>query len=503
MKKTILTLTACLLGCSAAWCRKPDSVRINNRFDIVAENPCRLRQFLNEMPKGGDLHTHLTGAAYAETYFDIACRDSLWLDPHSGRLAPTPDSSATVRLTPDMPDRPAYRTALIDKWSVRNYRSSCQTLPPDEHFFATFGLFSAAADNHLAELLRELRRRAVQENVLYLELMPLSANLYADKIDSICGAGFFDRNNARLRQAIGPDARPEKTDALLAELFDLWENSAAMQECIDRYVATIDSLDTRSAEGLAATPLCRYQGYADRNAEPLEVYAMLYAAYKGCLKPESKLVGVNILSPENGETALADYTGHMRMFRFLDEATGGTVRTSLHAGELTLALVQPEELRDHIRQAVLTAGADRIGHGTDIAYETESCALLDTMRGRQTVVEINLASNEFILGVQGDEHPFPLYRQAGVPTVLATDDAGVLRTDLTQQYMMAVERYGLDYYDLKQLVRNSIRYGFLPEEEKRMLMCRLEEAFAEFERTWSAQLDTAPAADRRSARSRR
>jgi hypothetical protein len=40
-------------------------------------------------------------------------------------------------------------------------------------------------------------------------------------------------------------------------------------------------------------------------------------------------------------------------------------------------------------------------------------------------VEINLTSNDQILGVHGAMHPFPAYRAAGVPTVLSTDDEGV------------------------------------------------------------------------------
>jgi adenosine deaminase/adenosine deaminase CECR1 len=47
----------------------------------------------------------------------------------------------------------------------------------------------------------------------------------------------------------------------------------------------------------------------------------------------------------------------------------------MHAGELTLGLVQPEDLTSHINDAVYTAGANRIGHGVD-AYESKSYELL-------------------------------------------------------------------------------------------------------------------------------
>lgn len=77
-----------------------------------------------------------------------------------------------------------------------------------------------------------------------------------------------------------------------------------------------------------------------------------------------------------------------------------------------------------------------------------------------------------------------LYRQAEVPTVLSTDDPGILRTNLAQQYVLAAMRYGLGYYEIKQLVRNSIRFGFMPEKEKQALLKRVEKEFATFEKMW-------------------
>jgi adenosine deaminase len=67
-----------------------------------------------------------------------------------------------------------------------------------------------------------------------------------------------------------------------------------------------------------------------------------------------------------------------------------------------------------------------------------------------------------ILGIKGKDHPFSLYRKFGVPVALSTDDEGVSSIDLTHEYVRAVETYELSYADLKQLVRNSLEYSFLP-----------------------------------------
>jgi adenosine deaminase len=49
-----------------------------------------------------------------------------------------------------------------------------------------------------------------------------------------------------------------------------------------------------------------------------------------------------------------------------------------------------------------------------------------------------------------------------VPVALSTDDAGIERIDLTHEYVRAVESYDLGYADLKEIVRNSLEYSFLP-----------------------------------------
>jgi adenosine deaminase len=138
------------------------------------------------------------------------------------------------------------------------------------------------------------------------------------------------------------------------------------------------------------------------------------------------------------------------------------VPISLHAGELVLGLVPPEGLRFHIRQAVELAHAARIGHGVDVMHEDDAAGLLKEMAAEHVMVEINLSSNEGILGVKGAEHPFPIYRAAHVPVALSTDDEGVSRIDLTHEYVRAALDYHLSYADLKQLARTGMEHGFLP-----------------------------------------
>ena len=127
-----------------------------------------------------------------------------------------------------------------------------------------------------------------------------------------------------------------------------------------------------------------------------------------------------------------------------------------------MGLVPPDGLRFHIRGSIELGHAERIGHGVDVMNERDPFGLIHEMADRKVLVEICLTSNDVILGVKGDEHPFPIYRQFKVPVTLATDDEGVSRTDLTHEYLRAWVTYKLSYHDLKELARESLEHSFLP-----------------------------------------
>src|SRR6185436_13940550 len=50
------------------------------RLESIRNDPQQLRMFLQQMPKGGDLHNHLSGTVYAESYMVWAVADKLCID---------------------------------------------------------------------------------------------------------------------------------------------------------------------------------------------------------------------------------------------------------------------------------------------------------------------------------------------------------------------------------------------------------------------------------------
>jgi hypothetical protein len=438
---------------------------IEARFAQLRNDPPSLYAFLLRMPKGGDLHNHVSGAVYAESYLHAAAVDGLCADLRAGAIvAPNAgggcgDNLPAARAESDN----AVRNALIDSLSMRNFVAGRES--GHDHFFAAFEKAGPWKEVHHGEFLAEITRRAAEQNESYLELMGVSgrpANVLGDKVGLDEN---FDRTRDRLMEA-GLDAVVQEMRAHVAEIEKARRTALGCDAAVD-------------------SPACRltvrYVLEVLRESPRQRVFAQVMAGFR-LASIEPLVVGVNLVQPEDGVVSMRDYSLQMRMVGYA-RTQYPKAHVSLHAGELAPGLVPPEGLRFHIREAVDVAGAERIGHGVDILYETDSAALLARMRQRHVLVEINLTSNDQILGIRGADHPLAAYRRAGVPVAISTDDEGVARSHLTAEFLRAVLAYKLSYADLKEMVGNSLRYAFVEEPEKVRLQKDLEARFREFEQT--------------------
>jgi adenosine deaminase len=171
-------------------------------------------------------------------------------------------------------------------------------------------------------------------------------------------------------------------------------------------------------------------------------------------------VALNLVQGEDGPAAMQNFSTHMQMLKSL-RSLYPRAHLTLHAGELAPGLVPPEGLTFHIRESVMTAGAERIGHGVDIMHEDRSDELFQEMARRRVLVEICLSSNDLILGISGSQHPLASYLKFGVPVALATDDEGVSRSEISREFLRAVQDQGMGYVQLKTMARNSLHYAFI------------------------------------------
>lgn len=455
---------------------------INSYMNQIRSDETRLRQFLSKLPKGADLHHHYSGSIYAETYLKYIEKNNLWVNRNSYVVAdygndkpPRGERSewSTVNSLKDDGYWSNIRIRIIEAWSKLyfNYLSN----PADEHFFSTFESFDIPKKATYKEGLIEIKERAISENVNYIETMFKSTGFY-EKFDKDL---IFDNTLLMLQENKDTSIQNE-----LSKLYNYYttEKDSLFLSKVKKHNEFIHKLHNDNSIDDNKF-IMRYQNYFIRVLNPITTFKSFLLSFHSA-SISDLIVGVNIVAPENNSTSLKDYWLHMQIFKFF-KTKYSNVKTSMHAGELTLGLVKPEDLTHHIYDAVFIANADRIGHGVDIAYEKNSKELLSHMASNKIPVEINFTSNNFILGVNGNKHPLLLYKSNKVPIVISTDDAGVLRTDLTEQYLILIRDYpSINYFDLKEMIYNSIYYSFLNKSEKQNIIKNLDIRFKEFESTF-------------------
>ncbi len=393
---------------------------------------------------------HLSGAVYAESFIRAAGEDGLCVDPAALRFV-KPPCAAPLLPAAEVRSNQALYDKLVDAFSMRSFVPTPGFSGHDQ-FFATFARFGGLGKKHTGEWVDEVATRAAAQNEQYLELMETPPFEHAAGIAHEVG---WLPDFARMRDAL-------LTHGLREEVFADTEDvrSAEIQRQQHEHCG--------APEGTAACRVqVRYIYQILREAPPEQVFAQTLLGFETIQATmdahTSGFVGINFVQPEDGYVSMRDYTLHMKMIDYL-HSVYPKVHITLHAGELAPGMVPPEGLRFHIHQAVELGHAERIGHGVDVMYEDSASALLKEMAAKHVMVEINLSSNEGILGIKGAQHPFQTYRAAHVPVALSTDDEGVSRIDLTTEYVRAALDYRLSYADLKQLARTGMEHNFLPGE---------------------------------------
>jgi adenosine deaminase len=461
----VAALAALLIACGA------HTAVTAARFDPLRSDHTALRAFLQRMPKGADLHVHLSGAVYAEDLIAWGKDKNLCFDLPTLSMSDKNCGTATAPNIADALDASkrgaqALYDRMVNALSMRFFLPSASLASGHDQFFVTFGRFGAVTWLIPAEMTAAMLKQYAADNVQHTELMlTLLPYEYGPKlIASIAGV-----TDSAQRLKLLQDGELPKALAEASQTIDGWVKR------IDEILGC-DAQRTQAGCGVSY----KFIGQVNRNANEDDVFVQ--TAFAAALaRADKRVAGLNFVGPEDYRVAREDYAKHMAMIGFLAK----DVSVALHAGELWLGLVPREDLTFHIRQAVEVAGARRIGHGVALGFEQRSAELLEEMRKKPVAVEINLTSNDVILGVRGKDHPLMAYLGAHVPVALSTDDMGVSRIDLSNEYLRAARDYPLGYRALKRIARNSLEYSFLKGDEKDTQIRKFEQASADFERAFA------------------
>lgn len=143
---------------------------------------------------------------------------------------------------------------------------------------------------------------------------------------------------------------------------------------------------------------------------------------------------------------------------------------TIHAGE--------GESADNIWQAAYHLHADRIGHGLSLAERPD---LLARFRDRGICLELCPSSNREVVGYSDPDYPkssncpnYPISKlwSAGVPLTLCTDNPGISRCSLSQEYINAARMSGaeLTLWDALAMTKRAYVHSFVDADTREKLL---------------------------------
>ncbi|MDH4071541.1 MAG: adenosine deaminase [Gammaproteobacteria bacterium] len=421
-------------------------------FDDVRENgtPEDLYRVLWYMPKGGDLHNHLSGAVFSEWWYELAlaqrergyeyytkvridnCRD------YGGdEFGGAPYYLMFRNIT-------ALDYARLDDCEKGEYKR-LEDLDEREK--------AAWMDGLRLDKPHEGRDEFFQTHWQRLNALYLNPHLQAETA-AINLKAYAEESVAYVEYQIagGPYVGPDGNIVSPNDAFEILRQRLAQKDVRDTGVTVRFQL-----------AILRFLPNAEEH---------LRGVYQLVHDNPDLFVGVNMVGREDNDKGYP--ARFLPTLRELRHEYGG-VRLSIHAGEV-------DEPNFHVRDTLLL-GADRIGHGINLITDDDTMLL---MRHGPYLVEINLISNLLLQYISDySQHPFPEYLRTGIPVALSTDDRGMWESTMTDEFFVAVTEFNLSWDEIRALGRNSLAHSFAPEDVRKSLLDAYESRIERYGRDLS------------------
>lgn len=191
-------------------------------------------------------------------------------------------------------------------------------------------------------------------------------------------------------------------------------------------------------------------------------HAEAMAAFAGA-QDRDLLVGMGADSVERG----IDHRSFSAAFR---SAARYGLRRTIHAGE--------DGPAENIAVAVHELGCERIDHGFRLLDDP---ALTREIVDRQIPLTVCPTSNLMIANVISalPEHPLDRQRRLGVLATVNSDDPGMMRFDLADEYVAVARAFNYTLEDMEQISLDGIDACWAPEDEKQALRRRFTQEFVD------------------------
>ena len=437
MKTSGALLLATLVAASTALAED-----FSSRFETIKREatPEELYRILYAVPKGGDLHNHLGGAAFDDILWQLATDESV----NGGQT---------------------FRTRV----RINNCSGGCGT---PLSYFHTVG---DQTWNAMSRCCRE-------------EYEPLEELSHAQRNDWLSSTR-IDRDG---------EGRDEFFEAIWPRVGEVLDQATILAEL------AVQNMERFGDEGLRYVEFQLAPWNRRRGDQPLTDDEFHEVLRERLAKPDALATGVsvrfqtNVLrfaddAEERVEQSFAFVDRHRDLWvsinlvgredndkgyplRFLEtfrkmRRRYPAIGLAIHGGEVA-------EPNQHVRDTLLL-GANRIGHGTNLITDPDTLLL---MRTGKFAVEVSLVSNHLLGYAESVAlHPFPEYLRLGIPVCLGTDDRGMWHSNMTDEYFLAVTSFNLSWDELVHVGRTSLEFAFLPQRKKKHLLEDYERDVAVFE----------------------
>jgi adenosine deaminase len=141
-----------------------------------------------------------------------------------------------------------------------------------------------------------------------------------------------------------------------------------------------------------------------------------------------------------------------------ERARAAGLKATAHAGESGPA--------SNIRDSIALLGCERIDHGYHIVDEPALVAACGESRIGFTCCPSTTLYTTIWRDLEAPDHPIRAMIGAGLNVVLNTDDPGLFRTDLDNEYLIVSQKMGVAPAKLAEIALNGIRASWLDEGTK-------------------------------------
>jgi len=406
-------------------------------FDDIRDNGSRedLYRVLYYMPKGGDLHNHLSGAVFSEWWYELALAQK-----ERGYEYYTKVRIANCREYGGNEFGGAPYYLMFRNITARDYAALDECEKGEYKRLEDLDEREKAAWMDGLRLDKDYEGRDEFFQTHWQRLNALYLNPYLQAETAAVNLKAYAAENVAYVEyqiAGGPYVGPDGNLMPANEAFEILRQRLAQKDVSDTGVTVRFQL-----------AILRFLPNAEDH---------LRGVYKLVHDNSDLFVGVNLVGREDNDK------GYPRRFLpVLRELRHqyGDVRLSIHAGEV-------DEPNSHVRDTLLL-GADRIGHGINLITDDDMMLL---MRHGPYLVEINLISNLLLQYINDySEHPFPEYLRTGIPVALSTDDRGMWESTMTDEFFVAVTEFRLSWDEIRTLGRNSLEHSFVAADIRQGLL---------------------------------